>query len=216
MSRCCRPVLWIVLLLGLLLVLPACTTDRRGGSGGGGADDDDTGGSSDDDDGAGSIATGEGPCEDGSECVGGICVALIDEPNPPVYCTQSCASDCPDGMYCDSETFALAGVDFCRFGGTSGQPPTEQDPPEEAPSLPCSTDADCDTGLICASHMGESGCAPPCTSDDQCVVDMAGFSLRLATCAEEDGGRFVCLPREECYDGTMTALMDCMDMDIPF
>ncbi len=212
MSHTSRPTFWIAL-LGLMLLLPACSTDRRGG----GSDDDDTGGGSgDDDDAAGGIATGDGPCEDGSDCVGGICVALIDAPNPPVYCTQSCGSSCPDGMYCDSETFGLAGVDFCRFGGTSGQPPAEEDPPEEPPSLPCSSDAECDNGLICAQYMGERGCAPLCNSDDDCVVSMGGFTFRLAACGQEDGGRDVCLPREECYDGSMTSFMDCMDMDIPF
>ena len=213
MSHTSRPTVWIAL-LGLLLLLPACSTDRRGG----GSDDDDAGGGggSDDDDGAGGIATGDGPCEDGSDCVGGVCVALIDEPNPPVYCTQSCGSSCPDDMYCDSETFGLAGVDFCRFGGTSGQPPAEEDPPEEPPSLPCSSDAECDNGLICAQYMGERGCAPPCSSDDDCVVSMGGFTFRLAECGQEDGGRDVCLPREECYDGSMTSFMDCMDMGSPF
>ena len=197
----------LMLLCSTVLGLAACSTSR---SSRGDDDDDDA---SDDDDGANLIETGDGPCEDGSECEGGVCVALIDEPNPPVYCTEPCGSACPDDMYCDDQTFALAGVDFCRWGGNNGTPPPadEQAPPEEPPSLPCSTDADCEGNLICAEHMGERGCAPPCSSDDDCVVEMQGMSFLLAECSAEDGGRDVCLPREECYDGSIEAFMSCID-----
>jgi len=203
----------LLLLSCSLLLLASCVNTRRGGDDDDAADDDDDA-ANDDDDGVGQIATGDGPCDDGGDCEGGVCVALIEEPNPPVYCTQPCGSGCPDDMYCDDQTFALAGVDFCRFGGNGGNPPPsdEQVPPEEAPSLPCSTDSDCEGNLICAEFMGESGCAPPCNNDDDCVVSMMGMSFLLAECGQEDGGRDVCLPREECYDGSMASFMSCIDM----
>lgn len=210
MTNPARYFLSLLLLCSCVLLLASCTTSRRGGDDDDAADDDDA---TDDDDGASLTATGDGPCDDGGECEGGVCVALIDDPNPPVYCTQPCGSGCPDDMYCDDQTFALAGVDFCRLGGSNGSPPGgEQTPPEEPPTLPCTSDADCDGNLICAEHMGERGCAPPCSSDDDCVIDMMGMTFLLAECAEEEGGRDVCLPREECYNGSIEAFMDCLDM----
>ena len=216
MSKFPRIYLLIVLLLSAGFALSSCMTTRRGGNGGGDSDssddDDDTGG------GGGDLTpTGEGPCEDGGDCEGGICVALIDEPHPPVYCTEPCDGGCPSDMYCDSDTFSLAELDFCRLDEDGdGEAPTEQNPPEEPPSLPCSTDADCEDALICAEYMGERGCAPTCSTDDDCVVSLSGVTFALAACGQEDGGRQVCLPREECYDGSLTAFMDCMQMDMPF
>ena len=61
--------------------------------------------------------TGDGPCEEASECAGDVCVGIIDGSNPPVYCTEQCSpGSCPDGFYCDEESFALIDLSFCRFG----------------------------------------------------------------------------------------------------
>ncbi len=143
-------------------------------------------------------ATGEGPCESPSECEGGVCVALIDGNHPPEYCTQECGS-CPGGFYCDSDTLALVGLTFCRFGDTPNTPPP---PPKEPPRLPCKSDAECGNGLVCATYMGKSDCTLPCTSEDACAVSLGGVTIDLDTCAQDQTpgmDRLVCLPDPACF-----------------
>ena len=174
----------------LCVLLGACGSDGGNGESGGGAD----GGS----DVTPSKSTGEGPCESPSECEGGVCVALIDGNHPPEYCTQECGS-CPDGFYCDADTFALAGLSFCRFGNTPDEPPP---PPQEPPRLPCKSDAECGEGLVCATYMGESDCTLPCSNEEQCTITLGGFIVDMNTCdADQTPGetRDVCLPDPACF-----------------
>ena len=172
--------IWAVFLGALLAGTLGCS-----GSGGGGGGGD-------------KQATGEGPCESADECAGDVCVAIIDGNNPPVYCTEPCGS-CPDGLYCDSDTFALVDLAFCRFGDTpNGPAPT----PEEPPRLPCTSDASCEPGLVCATFMGERECTLPCVVEDDCTVELGGVTINFSTCAADQTAgesRDVCLPDPACF-----------------
>lgn len=144
------------------------------------------------------LQTGEGPCDDASECAGDVCVALIDGNHPPVYCTQECGA-CPADFWCDSDTFALAGLSFCRFGDTPSTPP---EPPPEPPRIPCRDDSSCDDGLVCATFEGERDCTIPCSDESQCAVDLAGVVVDMHNCeADPTPGqdRDVCLPDPACF-----------------
>lgn len=176
-----------------------------GGSGGGnGGSDGGAGGAGGGNPGA--KATGEGPCEAAEECAGDVCVALIDGDNPPIYCTERCDDGaCPDGFYCDGNTFALAGLDFCRFGATEPEEPPP--PPPEPPRLPCRQDADCDDGLVCATFQGERDCTLPCSVEADCdLPEIGGVSIDLLTCGDDEGeDRTVCLPDTDCYPDPIAA-----------
>ncbi len=160
------------------------------------------------DDDGGQLPLGDGPCDRASDCQGDVCVALIDGGNPPVYCTQRCAGDCPEGFYCDSSTFSLIGLDFCR----PGEPPTPDDPPasEEPARLPCTEDPDCDAGQVCATSMGERGCTIACAVEDDCTPpSFGGVTFDLATCGpDETPGqtRTVCVPDPSCFPNPQTCI----------
>lgn len=144
---------------------------------------------------SGDLATGEGPCDEASQCRGDVCVAIPTD-RPAVYCSEECTADasCPSGFVCDQETFGLIGLRFCRPGDAADPPP-----PAPAPKLPCMDDADCDRGTICGRIDGEATCLVPCDVEDDCTPPaMGGFVLDLATCGTEDGGRTVCLPDPAC------------------
>ncbi len=162
----------------LALGLGAC------GSGGGGGSD--------------LKATGAGPCESPAECQGDVCIALLDGNNPPIYCSEPCNGTCPDGFWCDDTTFALVGLDFCRYGDT----PT-QDPPEEAPRRPCTDDGDCEGGEICATYEGDRGCTLMCDVEDDCTPPtIGGFTFDYLTCAPDEtpgATRDACLPDPACF-----------------
>lgn len=158
----------------------------------------------------GGLETGEGPCEAPSECANDVCVAIIDGNNPPNYCTQQCTGgDCPSGFYCDSTTFQLAGLSFCRFGDTE---PVEPEVAEEPPRLPCKSDADCDDHLVCAEFMGERECTLPCTVEDDCTVSFEGFTFDFHTCGQDAAAdRLACLPDLACYSNPQS----CYQLDVP-
>ena len=168
----------------------AACGDPSPGSSGGGADGG--GGNSS----TGLLDTGEGPCESADECAGNVCVALIDGDHPPNYCTQECGS-CPDGFVCDTQTFQLVGLSFCRFGDD----PEELDPPEEPATLPCTSDTDCDTG-VCATYEGVRQCTIACSAEEQCTVDLGvGLVLDAMNCEADQTpstDRTVCLPDPAC------------------
>jgi hypothetical protein len=115
-----------------------------------------------------------------------------------VYCSERCTKgSCPDGFYCDTSTFLLAELSFCRFGDTE---PAEPEVPDEPPRLPCKTDDDCDGDLVCATYMGERDCTMPCAAEDDCAVSLDGVTLDFSTCGTEEGqDREVCLPDPACY-----------------
>lgn len=152
-------------------------------------------------------ATGEGPCGEPSECKNNVCVAIIDGNNPPNYCTQQCSGSnpCPSGFWCDSETFQLVGLSFCRFGATE---PENPEPPSEPPKLPCKTDDDCEGDTVCAEFQGERECTITCTSETDCdVPSVGGISVDLLTCGQDEGqDRTVCLPDLDCYPNVASCI----------
>jgi hypothetical protein len=155
-------------------------------------------------------ATGQGPCAEGDECRGDVCVAIIDGNNPPNYCTQTCtAGSCPSGFFCDADTFALVGLSFCRFGGDppQGEPAPA---PEEPPRRPCKDDSGCDSGEICATYEGERGCTIACTQESQCdIPSVGGITVDFLECAPDPTPgqtRDACLPRAECYTNPQSCI----------
>ena len=184
---------WRTLAAAVLTLTAAC--------GGGDADGD---GDDNNDDGGALLPTGEGPCEEPSECQGDACIAILDGDNPPIYCTEPCsAGSCPDGFFCDADTFALTGFAFCRFGET--QP---EEPPPEAPRRPCRTDAQCEAGEVCATWEGERGCTLACDVESDCTPPPAGgFTFDYLTCAaDETAGqsRDVCVPDPGCFEDPLS------------
>lgn len=187
----------MVVCLSLGLATFGCDDGGDGDGGGGGSGDGGAGSN------PGGKATGQGPCEAASECANDVCVALIDGNNPPVYCTQLCGS-CPDGFYCDSSTFGLIGLNFCRFGATE---PAMPETPPEPPRVPCTTDADCEGALVCATWMGERNCTRPCSVEDDCTISLGGVTFDLATCGQDESqDRTVCLPDEDCFPNAQSCI----------
>lgn len=173
-------------------------------SGGSDGTDESAGETAGDDSGGNLKQTGEGPCESASECEGDVCVAIVTD-DPPIYCTQPCDGGCPSGFYCDTSTFALVGLDFCRVGGD--EPPEEPDIPPEPPRLPCETDADCDDGQVCSLWDGERDCTVLCDVEEDCTPPpIGGFTFDLLMCATDDEGRDVCVPDPACYPNIQTCI----------
>lgn len=180
----------IVLALGLLT--PACEASNADG---------------DADAGAGDLKpTGEGPCEEADECAGLVCVGIATD-SPPIYCSEPCDGGCPSGFYCDTSTFALVGLEFCRVG--ADEPPPAPEPPPEPPRLPCNDDDDCDGDLVCATFEGERDCTIPCAAEADCTPPTVnGVTIDLLTCAADEGAdRDVCVPDLACYPN----LSSCVD-----
>lgn len=152
------------------------------------------------------IATGEGPCKNGAQCEGEVCVALIDGKNPPNYCTQECDGGCPDGMFCDTQTFGAVGLEFCRFGKSEQQAA----PPEEPPRLPCTKDGDCRKGEVCAEFQGEKSCTIPCDVNKDCEISAGGMTIKFMECGtDESKDRQVCLPNPDCFTGSIADFQSC-------
>lgn len=193
----------------LALALTACVggggDGGNGGSGGNGNGSDGGMGGSGGGGNPGSKATGEGPCEEAGECAGDVCVGIIDGDNPPIYCTEQCADgNCPNGFYCDDQTFAIAGLTFCRFGATEPEMP---ETPAEPPRLPCKQDADCQDGMVCGTFMGERDCTIECGGEDDCTPpSLGGVTIDLATCGDDEGAeRTICIPDLDCYPNPIAA-----------
>ena len=134
-------------------------------------------------------------CDTGPGCAGKLCVELADGDKTPVYCTQSCGT-CPSGYYCDTETFKLAKVSFCRIGAKAAMPP----PLPEAPRLLCAQDSDCPDGTFCGTSMGVNDCAIPCAVNDDCAILMGQYKLHFSKCMKDEGhDRQLCMPDPSCY-----------------
>lgn len=170
-----------------------------------GGDDEDEGGTNSPG-GSQSLGVGEGPCDSPEVCAGNVCVALIDGNNPPVYCTQTCGS-CPDGFYCDSSTFGLMGLSFCRFGSTPAETP---EPPSEPPRLPCKSDDECPGNSVCATYKGVRDCTIVCSEESDCTPpSLGGITMDLMQCAAdqtEGVTRNVCLPDPNCFPNPMSCI----------
>lgn len=146
--------------------------------------------------------SGKGPCTDASQCREGVCV----EVNNNAYCSQTCG-DCPAGMYCDANLFAVAGLKVCLRGSTRA--PVEVKTP---PRLPCKNDDQCEGALVCAEFMGHRDCALPCTQARQCEApEMMGVKMDFLACQLDEGqrGRKACLPKKACLANPAA----CMSVD---
>ena len=137
------------------------------------------------------------PCPNGySDCSTELCVA-VDTSSPP-YCTVRCPNgSCPSGYNCDTQTFAMASLTFCRQG-----PPPSQ--PSGSSEIPCKSDLDCSCqqhGLVCGSYQGTKGCTILCTADGDCQPTLGGVKTMFATCQADsaNGGRKECLPNPACF-----------------
>ncbi len=151
----------------------------------------------------GKIATGKGPCKDADQCSSGLCV----EVNGDSYCSQACG-DCPSGMYCDAQLFAMMSLKVCAKGSTEAPAKVEKAPPR----LPCKTDKQCSGGLVCAEAFGIKDCTLPCTQETQCkMTEMMGVKMDFMTCAADQAKktRKACLPKKECFANPMS----CMSMN---
>lgn len=151
---------------------------------------------------AGKRPTGKGPCKDGARCREGVCV----EVNGDAYCSKTCG-DCPAGMYCDANLFAMVGMKVCLKGRSNA--PVK---PEAPPRLPCKTDDNCQGALICAQMMGHKDCTLPCATNRQCEMpEMMGVKMDFMSCQLDEGnrGRKACLPKRKCLANPAS----CMSMD---
>lgn len=149
--------------------------------------------------------TGEGPCQEADECSGLVCVAIPTD-SPPIYCSEPCDGGCPSGFYCDTSTFALVGLEFCRVG--ADEPPPTPEPPSEPPRLPCNEDDDCEGGLVCATFGGERDCTIPCAAESDCTPPtVAGVTIDVLTCGDDEGAdRTVCVPDLACYPNVASCI----------
>lgn len=154
---------------------------------------------------AGERQVGSGPCSEPSQCASRLCLEI----NGESYCSQECGT-CPSGMYCDSALFSPIGLSVCVKGAAS----TPVQPQTELPSLPCKTDADCPSGLVCATFKGQKDCTKECSNSDQCApTQLCPFKLDFMECSKDEGAdRTVCLPKQQCSlspQSCITVVPDC-------
>jgi hypothetical protein len=146
-------------------------------------------------------AVGEGPCKEGAQCASGTCVQV----NGDSYCSKVCGG-CPSGMYCDGNLFGHLGLKVCLKGRA-----TQPVQPRTPPTLPCQSDGDCESGLVCAELNGARACTRPCATDAACKMPkMPGMAVDFFECAVEPGrDRKVCLPKVACQRQPMS----CVKLD---
>jgi len=120
-------------------------------------------------------------------------------PRPAAAQGAACAPECPKGYACETSTQILERV------------PELMVTVNECKAVPCSSDQDCDQGLVC--H--EATCLPPralpCGADSDCGEGFVCAELCTSTGFETPctgAGEFSCFPRtractshEECWPG---------------
>lgn len=138
------------------------------------------------------VAAGGGigtPCSTGTDCSSGLCATSL---SGEALCVAPCGVACPAGTHCvesaqlcmGDQNAACTGVDSC--GGTASCTFWELSNGTSFSScsleaggtfegLPCTTGADCRTGLCSAPNeqTGERVCTAPCVDDFGCTA-MAG------------------------------------------
>ena len=170
-----------------------------------GCDDD----SDSDSNGSGGASGAEYPGDTGQSCQSSadcgdntVCVRIGDQ----ATCHLDCAvggNECSGSASC--EGVGKVSVNICQPPEPT---PSEETPPdpEEAPRLPCQSDAECqalDPATICAEWRGVRDCTIPCATDNQCnLPPIGGISVRLLACQTDEGdqSRMACLPNEACIN----------------
>ncbi len=151
----------------------------------------------------------DGACLSTEECSAGI--VCITYGSVGGVCTPQCTASVDE---CMGEA-SCAGV-----GATSVnvcQEPKPDPKPEEEPTIPCMSDAECDaveSGLICVTWKGESDCTRPCTEESECdVPSVGGITADFLTCLvdEDDTSRKGCVPDEACFSNPLS----CTDAPFP-
>ena len=147
-------------------------------------------------------------CGDNAACVTAAGLSVCQ----PI-CTGS-VNECGASASCGS--IGATSIDVC-------QPEKEEAPaeeatednapaPEEQPTLPCETDADCskfDSGAICAQWEGTKDCTIPCAQESDCdIPSIGGFSVDFMTCLadEADPSRMACLPDAACFENPTSCI----------
>ena len=94
-----------------------------------------------------------------------------------------------------------------------GTTPEETAPePEEQPTLPCETDADCSkfqSDAICVQFDGVKDCTIPCSMESDCDIPaIAGFEVDFLTCLDDeaDMSRMGCVPDAACFTNPMRCI----------
>ena len=156
---------------------------------------------------------GQGDCGDESACVqaGGASVCQLN-------CSLN-ADLCGAQASCTGVGAVSMSVNVC-------QPAPEEETqaelvPEEQPTLPCSTEEDCQQFsaiAICALFEGVRDCTIPCAEEKDCEMPtVMGVSMDFLTCIPDEGNtnRKACLPDKACWDkptDCMGGLDDFMNM----
>lgn len=128
---------------------------------------------------------------------------------PQLARAQAACGDtvCPKGYECKSEPLGCPAID-CVEGADC--PPCEPTEETYCSPLPCSSDADCDSGMTCATRdVTEcTGVAPPCDSECPPAPEPECTTTRVSQCvpnwalpceaAADCGAGFTCEEVEEC------------------
>ena len=173
------------------------------------------GGSDDESDGNGGAAPAQA-CSGQSDCPEEhACVTIAGES----FCQPTCnisADVCGSNASCGG--VGVMSINVCtpaeEAPAASEEETTEEaaPAPEEQPSLPCGSDADCaefDANAICAQFEGVKDCTIPCAEEADCDMPaIGGFSVDFLTCLpdEADSSRSACLPDAACFADPMSCV----------
>ncbi len=144
------------------------------------------------------VCQGQDDCGDGSACVHRWGAS---------FCQLNCSLDadiCGAEASCTGVGAVSMSVNVCQ-----PDPATLTDlaefPPEEPPTLPCSTDEDCQQFsdiAICVTYKGISDCTIPCTKPEDCKMSaqVMGMTINFLECSANAGALNACLPNPICEE----------------
>ena len=162
-------------------------------------------GCGDGDDNENSPGTQTGECETVSDCGEGYACLSAGVKS---ICTPICSGSMDE---CGAETscggVGMLSVNVCK----PEQSEAEAKDPEQQPSLPCKSDADCEilqAGTICATWKGHSDCTIPCSNESDCSLPVDfGVSIDFMACIDDEAeARTACLPDEKCIENMMNCI----------
>lgn len=184
------------LLLFVTVVLNFGCSDDDNNNNGGGDSENNTG-------------SQEGECKTVSDCNDGYACLYAEEKS---ICTPICSGSMDEcGAEASCGGVGLLSVNVCK----PEQSEEEAADPEKQPSLPCTSDADCEAlqaGTICATWKEQSDCTIPCSSESDCDLPLSsGVSIDFMTCIDDEAKeRTACLPDEKCIEN----IMNCITGDV--